>query len=66
MLHKVFAIIFVSILYQLSLLIENSDSQSPAEEDWLTINSSLANGDKSPSDKIFQMHTQSSQQACPT
>ena len=30
------------------------------------INSSLANGDKSPSDKICQTHTQSSQQACPT
>ena len=29
-------------------------------------NSSLANGDKSPSYKICQMHTQSSQLACPT
>ena len=30
------------------------------------INSSLANGNKSPSYKICQMHTQSSQLACPT
>ena len=30
------------------------------------INSLLANGDKSPSDKICQMHTQSSEQTCPT
>ena len=30
------------------------------------INSSLANGDKSPSCKVYQMHTQSSQLACPT
>ena len=32
----------------------------------LNINSSLANGDKSPSYKICQKHTQSSHQACPT
>ena len=30
------------------------------------VNSSLANGNKSPSCKICQMHTQSSQLACPT
>ena len=32
----------------------------------ILLNSSLANGDKSPSHKICQMHTQSSQLACPT
>ena len=34
--------------------------------DPMNLNYSLANGDKSPSYKICQMHTQSSQLACPT